>query len=194
MSLPSRVHLASDVLAYGVVALVRSVLCQDVKQGTWRPETGVCFSTDGFHSSCSGSASHAMSILWWGLVGRSLKLIIKALLCGQCGPALNLPRRPCTRVRQTNVLGGMGGKVGGNIMVILGDNVEGCTAGSRLRGWRYSTEVASFPSWLEMLGSCLGRTAGDRWWGSQQSWGDGARLSEEKWGAYGSTGIVDTGV
>lgn len=88
---------------------------------------------------------------------------------------------------------GMGGKVGGNIMVVVGDNVGACTAGARLRGWRNGTEVGSFPSWLEMLGSCLGRTAGGGWWGSQQSWGDRARLSE-KWGAYGSTGIVDAGV
>lgn len=41
MSLPSRMHLASEVLGYGVVALVRRVLCKDVKPGTRRSETGV---------------------------------------------------------------------------------------------------------------------------------------------------------
>jgi len=34
MSVLSQMHLASEVLGYGVVALVRKVLCKDVKPGT----------------------------------------------------------------------------------------------------------------------------------------------------------------
>lgn len=49
---------------------------------------------------------------------------------------------------------------GGNVMVLVDDNAWACTAGARLKGWRYNAEVGSFPSWLEMLDSCLGRTAG----------------------------------
>ena len=31
---------------------------------------------------------------------------------------------------------GRGGKVGGNIVVVVGGNTGACTAGARLRGWR----------------------------------------------------------
>ena len=39
MSLPCRMHLVSEVLGYGVVVLVRRVLCKDVKPGALTPET-----------------------------------------------------------------------------------------------------------------------------------------------------------
>lgn len=42
---------------------------------------------------------------------------------------------------------GMGGKVVGSIIVVVGDNARACTVGARLRGWRYGSEVGKL-SWL----------------------------------------------